>query len=138
MAGDARNALATRKDPLTQSQYGWSAFTDGYFGNQAIKVLMPERLRTHALVAAAWQGLDAASVWDVHCHVFGNGDSGSGLWINPLMERIWQPQQYLQRMFYLNAGCVHDSPGKVDAKDIFRCSCMATRPLPDKALPPRP
>ena len=60
------------------------------------------------------------NVWDVHCHVFGNGDSGSGLWFNPAMERIWQPQQYLQRLFYLNAGCVHDSPGQVDASVVDR------------------
>jgi mannonate dehydratase len=91
---------------------------DGVFN--ACGARLPDRLRTHALVAAAWRGLDPAAVWDVHCHVFGNGDSGSGLWINPLMERIWQPQQYLQRMFYLNAGCVHDSPGKVDASVVDR------------------
>jgi hypothetical protein len=91
---------------------------DGVFN--ACGARLPERLRTHALVAAAWQGLDTAAVWDVHCHVFGNGDSGSGLWINPLTERIWQPQQYLQRMFYLNAGCVHDSPGRVDASVVDR------------------
>ena len=94
------------------------SLADGVFN--ACGARLPDRLRTHALVAAAWRGLDAGAVWDAHCHVFGNGDSGSGLWINPLMERIWQPQQYLQRMFYLNAGCVHDSPGKVDASVVDR------------------
>ena len=94
------------------------SLADGVFN--ACGAVMPDRLRTHALVAAAWRGLDAARVWDVHCHVFGNGDSGSGLWINPAMERIWQPQQYLQRLFYLNAGCVHDSPGHVDASVVDR------------------
>ena len=94
------------------------SLADGVFN--ACGARLPDRLRTHALVAAAWRGLDAGAVWDVHCHVFGNGDSGSGLWINPAMERIWQPQQYLQRMFYLNAGCVHDSPGKVDASVVDR------------------
>ena len=94
------------------------SLADGVFN--ACGARLPDRLRTHALVAAAWSGLDAAAVWDVHCHVFGTGDSGSGLWINPIMERIWQPQQYLQRMFYLNAGCVHDSPGNVDASVVDR------------------
>jgi len=94
------------------------SLADGVFN--ACGARLPDRLRTHALVAAAWRGLDAAAVWDTHCHVFGTGDSASGLWINPVMERIWQPQQYLQRMFYLNAGCVHDSPGKVDASVVDR------------------
>ena len=77
------------------------SLADGVFN--ACGARLPDRLRTHALVAAAWRGLDAAAVWDTHCHVFGTGDSASGLWINPVMERIWQPQQYLKRMFYLNA-----------------------------------
>ncbi len=47
---------------------------------------VPQHLRTHALVAAAWRGLDARKVWDVHCHVFGTGDSGSGIWLNPALE----------------------------------------------------
>jgi mannonate dehydratase len=94
------------------------SLADGVFN--ACGARLPDRLRTHALVAAAWRGLDAAAVWDTHCHVFGTGDSASGLWINPVMERIWQPQQYLKRMFYLNAGCVHDSPGKVDASVVDR------------------
>ena len=28
-------------------------------------------LRDDARVRAAWQGIDAAKVWDAHCHVFG-------------------------------------------------------------------
>ncbi len=103
------------------------AVSDGIFN--ACHARMPERLATHALVAAAWRGLDASRVWDVHCHVFGNGDGNTGLWINPAMERIWQPYQYLQRLFYLNAGCVHDAPGQVDESVVDRllnqCEAMA-------------
>jgi len=103
-------------------------FRAGMFN--ACHAQLPNALAQSALVRGAWQGLDARNVWDVHCHVFGNGDSGSGLWLNPATERIWQPQQYLQRLFYLNAGCVHDSPGKVDASvvDRLRNQCEA---LPD-------
>lgn len=81
---------------------------------------VPPHLRTHALVAAAWRDVDAHDVWDAHCHVFGNGDSGQGLWINPAMERIWSPLQYVQRLFYMNAGCAHDSPGRIDASVVDR------------------
>jgi len=81
---------------------------------------VPPHLRTHALVAAAWRDIDPHDVWDAHCHVFGNGDSGQGLWINPAMERIWSPLQYVQRLFYMNAGCAHDSPGRIDASVVDR------------------
>jgi mannonate dehydratase len=93
-------------------------FRDGFFN--ACRAEIPATLARSALVRSAWQGLEPRNVWDVHCHVFGNGDSGSGLWFNPAMERIWKPQQYLQKLFYLNAGCVHDSPGNVDASVVDR------------------
>jgi mannonate dehydratase len=86
----------------------------------ACRAALPQALAAHRLVAQAWEGLDPAEVWDVHCHLFGNGDSGSGLWFNPAMASMLQPQQYVQRMFYLNAGCVHDSPGRVDASIVDR------------------
>jgi mannonate dehydratase len=100
-------------------------FRDGFFN--ACRAELPAPLAQSALVRSAWQGLEPRNVWDVHCHVFGDGDSGSGLWLNPALTRIWKPQQYLQKLFYLNAGCVHDSPGKVDASvvDRLRNQCDA-------------
>ena len=38
---------------------------------------LPAALRDDPRVRAAWQGLDAAKVWDTHIHVFGDGDSGT-------------------------------------------------------------
>ena len=67
----------------------------------------------------AWNGIDAAQVVDVHCHLFGDGDSGSGVWMNPSGE-LAAPAQLVQRLFYLNAGCVHDHPGRVDASVVDR------------------
>ena len=81
---------------------------------------LPQDLREHPLVTAAWNGLDASKVWDTHCHVFGNGDSGSGLWFNPQMEQIWRPLGYLQREFYINASCTDDSPGRADRSFVER------------------
>ena len=94
------------------------SLSDGVWN--ACAAQMPDRLRTHALVAAAWRGLDPANVWDMHCHVFGNGDSGSGLWFNPALERVWPLQGYLQRLFYLNASCTHASPGQADRSVVDR------------------
>jgi mannonate dehydratase len=81
---------------------------------------LPASLTAHAVVANAWSGLDAARCWDVHCHLFGNGDSGSGVWLDPAMESLLRPQRFVQRLFYLNAGCVNDAPGQVDASVVDR------------------
>jgi len=91
---------------------------------------LPDDLRDHPLVLAAWQGLDSSKVWDTHSHVFGNGDSGSGLWFNPRLERIWQPLGYVQREFYINASCIDETPGRVDASFVDRLlvQCRAMRP----------
>ena len=86
----------------------------------ACAATLPERLRAHPLVASALQGIDFANVWDTHVHVFGNGDSGSGLWFNPALERPWPIQGYVQRRFYLNASCTHEAPGQVDASVVDR------------------
>ena len=84
------------------------------------RAALPPRLANHELMQAAWSGIDAASVWDCHAHLLGNGDSGSGVWANPEMESLLHPLQYAQRLFYLNAGCAHQAPGRVDQSYIER------------------
>lgn len=91
---------------------------DGVFN--ACLAELPADLRAHPLIKAAWSGLDASKVWDAHSHVFGNGDSGSGLWFNRRMEQIWNPRAYVQREFYVNASCVDERPGKVDTSFVDR------------------
>lgn len=81
---------------------------------------LPTALRDDARVRAAWQGLDAAKVWDTHCHVFGDGDAKTGLWFNPRMQSIWRPHEYLQREFYINAACVDYKPGRTDLSYVER------------------
>jgi mannonate dehydratase len=96
------------------------------------RAALPPALAADPLVVDAWRGVDATLVWDVHCHLFGNGDSGGGVRLNPQMASLLRPPQYAQRLFYLNAGCVHDSPGHVDASVVDRLQnqCAA---LPDGA-----
>ena len=81
---------------------------------------MPQALGRHELVRAAWDGLDAGKVWDGHCHLAGNGDSGGGVRINPAMESTRDPLQYLQRRFFMNAACVIDATGQVDRSYVER------------------
>jgi len=81
---------------------------------------LPRNLAEHELVRAAWQGLDAGSVWDSHAHLIGTGDGGSGIYVNPQTESLLSPGQYARRLFFLNAGCAHDATGSVDHAYVDR------------------
>ena len=74
---------------------------------------LPRRLAEHELVRSAWDGLDPAKVWDSHAHLIGNGDAGSGIYVNPQTDSLLSPGQYARRLFFLNAGCVNDASGSV-------------------------
>lgn len=74
----------------------------------------------HDLVLSAWDGLDAAKVWDSHAHLVGTGDSGSGVEVNPRMNSLLNPGEYARRLFFLNAGCAHEAEGSVDLAYVER------------------
>ncbi len=98
---------------------GWRYWPRGGWLNPCRAGLPPE-LAGHDLLAVVWQGLDPARVWDAHCHLVGVGDGDSGIWVNPRMDSLWHPMQYVQKLFYLNAGCAHQAPGQVDATFVAR------------------
>ena len=82
---------------------------------------LPRRLAGHELVQRAWEGIDPAQVWDSHAHLIGTGDSGSGVFVHPGTESLLNPGQYARRLFFLNAGCVHDAAaGSVDRAYVER------------------
>jgi len=81
---------------------------------------LPRELASDELVLAAWDGIDAARLWDCHAHLIGSGDAGSGIWLNPDMLNIANPMQYARRLLFLNAGCAHDAPDSVDERYIER------------------
>ena len=81
---------------------------------------LPATLARSEALLAAWDGIDAARLWDCHVHLIGIGDSGGGIWINPAMFSIASPAQYARRLFYLNAGCTHEAPGGVDESYVQR------------------
>lgn len=84
------------------------------------QALLPPAIAADETIAQAWEGIDAEQFWDCHVHLVGTGDAGSGIEVNPRMESMFHPLQYAQRLFYLNAGCVHDAPGRVDQSYIER------------------
>jgi uncharacterized protein len=106
-------ALATTG--LTGCDY---SFEDGIF-NPCLGAL-PKHLAEHDIVQAAWHGIDATKMWDSHAHLVGVGDGGSGAWVNPSMQSLLSPRQYIQRMFYLNAGCTENAEKNIDQRYIER------------------
>lgn len=121
LAALSASALAVRRSPALFN---------------ACRAALPPDLADHPLVHAAWAGLDPAQVWDMHTHLVGTGDSGSGVTVNPHMDSLLYPLQYAQRLFYLNAGCVHEAPvGQVDRAYVERLhNLMAGFPAGAKIL----
>lgn len=84
------------------------------------RAALPPQLAASPWLAQAWAGIDPSRVWDCHVHVAGTGDGGSGIEIGPQLSSVLYPVQYAQRLFYMNAGCVHAAPGQVDASYAAR------------------
>lgn len=87
--------------------------------NPCLDAVSPDDPAARDLVAAAWQDLVPARVWDCHVHLLGLGDSGGGAWVNPNMRELTHPIRYAQYRLYLNAACV-DHNGSVDEDYVRR------------------
>ncbi|MDR3352679.1 MAG: amidohydrolase family protein [Zoogloeaceae bacterium] len=85
---------------------------------------LPEDLRHSPWLAQVWQGLEPQEVWDMHVHLAGVGDGDSGAQVGEKLLSPWHPVLYLQRLFYLNAGCVSGSPGSVDENYVRRLRAL--------------
>jgi uncharacterized protein len=66
------------------------------------------------LIEASFAGLNAADIIDVHAHLLGTGDSGSGCHVNPSLYALWRPIEVLRRKNILGAGCVDERAGNID------------------------
>lgn len=100
---------------------GWALSTvaRSQLMNPCLAALPPE-LASHELMAQVFDGLDTTLLRDVHVHLAGTGDSGRGIEMTPRMLSPLHPAEYVQRLFYLNAGCAHEDPGRVDASYVDR------------------
>jgi uncharacterized protein len=88
--------------------------------NNPCRGKLPQALANHDLVRAAFDGLDAAALWDVHAHLLGTGDSGSGCSVHPSMSQWWRPIEVLRRQAILNAACVDGEAASVDRAYVER------------------
>lgn len=88
--------------------------------NNPCRGALPDALARHQLVRAAFDGIDAAALWDVHAHLLGTGDSGSGCTVHPSMSQWWRPVEVLRRRAILNAACVGPDATSVDRAYVER------------------
>ena len=84
---------------------------------------LPEALQP--LVARTFEGLDPAQLWDVHAHLLGTGDSGSGCSVNAQLDQWWHPVEMLRKRFILNAACVPPDAPSVDHAYVQRLRALA-------------
>src|SRR5262245_60570921 len=52
---------------------------------------LPPELAQHEVVQQAFYGLNPNALWDMHTHLLGTGDSGSGCSVNANMTQWWHP-----------------------------------------------
>ncbi len=86
---------------------------------------LPAGLIRHERVQRALAGLDAAALWDVHAHLLGTGDSGSGCSIHEHMTQWWHPMETVRRRVILGAACVDGDAPSVDRAHTQRLVQLA-------------
>lgn len=81
---------------------------------------LPAELAQHELVRSAFEGIDLSRLVDVHAHLLGTGDSGSGCTVHADMQRLWRPTELLRRAAILNAACVAGDAPSIDRAYVER------------------
>ncbi len=76
-------------------------------------------------LASIWEGLRPDQLWDVHTHLLGTGDSGSGCWVDPKLSQWWHPVEHLRRQAILNGACVPTDSAAVDRAYVQRLTQLA-------------
>jgi mannonate dehydratase len=80
---------------------------------------------TQDFVAQMVDGLDASALWDMHAHLLGNGDSGSGCTIHPHLTQGWHLLERARHRAILGAACVSGDAPPVDRAYVERLLTLA-------------
>ena len=86
--------------------------------------LLPALAR-HDIVLQAFDGIAADALCDVHAHLIGVGDAGSGCTIHPHMQQWWHPVAVVRRRVMLNAACVPSDTDSIDRAYVRRLRGLA-------------
>ena len=74
---------------------------------------------------AAFDGIDATQLWDVHAHLLGTGDSGSGCWVHPHLDSWWHPLEVVRKRVILRGAGVNAASSRVDRDYVQRLATLA-------------
>jgi len=77
------------------------------------------------LVEEAWAGVRPDRVWDSHAHLFGNGRSRSGIWVDPDFDRPRSVGAMARRAFFMNGACVGADEEHLDQAMVARLGALA-------------
>ncbi|MBL0140587.1 MAG: amidohydrolase family protein [Betaproteobacteria bacterium] len=83
------------------------------------------RLFRDRVVRAAWEGVDSTRVWDCHAHLFGNGRTGSGIYLNPGFDRPSTLAGQMRRALFFNAACGEEDEERLDRAVVERLAHLA-------------
>jgi mannonate dehydratase len=77
------------------------------------------------LLQRTWQGLAADQLWDMHCHLLGSGDAGSGCYLHPSLTGGFDLVERARRRVILDAACVDPARGSIDEGYVRRLHELA-------------
>lgn len=83
------------------------------------------RVYRDRVVRAAWDGIDPTRVWDCHAHLFGNGRTGSGIYLNPGFDRPSTLAGRVRRAMFFNAACGGEDEERLDSAVVARIAHLA-------------
>jgi mannonate dehydratase len=92
----------------------------------------PLTAAAHDLLHAVFDGIDATQLWDVHAHLLGNGDSGSGCWLHPHLDSWWHPIEAVRKRVILHGAGVDGASSRIDRDYVQRLAAL-TRGFPSGA-----
>lgn len=133
----SRRTLLSGAALLGAGIFGVRWFADQGIRNRCLTSALPESLANHPLVREVWQGLDPGEFWDCHVHLVGVGDTDSGAWTNPDMQKLSHPWKLLQRKFYFNASCVEEAMDDIDIQYVTRLRSQLAAMAPPGGRQPK-
>lgn len=86
--------------------------------------IVPRALPAAALVHTTFDGIDARRLWDVHTHLLGSGDSGSGCWVHPHLDSWWHPLEAVRKRVILHGAGVAQGSRSVDRDYVGRLAAL--------------
>lgn len=103
--------------------------------NNACADQLPAGLTDLPWVRQALDGVRMDQVWDCHCHLLGNGRSGSGIYVDPAFDAGEGLRNKVQRTMFANGACLGTDAARWDVRMVERLVHVAGQmPVGYKAM----